>query len=197
MLVTYCFFLSYGVAMKGIQFTQLRCHISFLSFIWLTTCFLSSRGQLLDSRKHRLFHLYIQHATHCHSEQQISVGSSETAVCGFWVSISQCGTITLKAILIFPKNFLDFGLDTIKKQCIINLSSYSSKSYAFVVLGDSEVTFLEEGMDAIFHPFLNWVLCIDCIWRSMSNFLVFQTSGGISLRLTALLLFFFKYCIKS
>ena len=32
-------FLSFGVAMKGIQFTQLRCHISFLSFTWLTTCF--------------------------------------------------------------------------------------------------------------------------------------------------------------
>ena len=35
------FFLPFGVAMKGIQSTQLRCHISFLSFIRLSTCFFS------------------------------------------------------------------------------------------------------------------------------------------------------------
>ena len=58
-------FLPFGVAMKGIHSTQLRCHISFLLFVWLTTCFLSSRGRLLDSHKHRLFCLHIQHATHC------------------------------------------------------------------------------------------------------------------------------------
>ena len=33
------FFLPFGVAMKEIHSTQLCCHISFLSFIWLTTCF--------------------------------------------------------------------------------------------------------------------------------------------------------------
>ena len=32
-------FLSFGVAMKGIQFTKLRCHISFLSFTRFITCF--------------------------------------------------------------------------------------------------------------------------------------------------------------
>ena len=42
-------FLSSGVAMKGIKFTQLHCHIWFLCFIQFTTCFLSSRGRLLDS----------------------------------------------------------------------------------------------------------------------------------------------------
>ena len=43
------------VAMKGIQFPQLRCHISFLLFTRLTTCFfLSSRGRLLNSHKRRL-----------------------------------------------------------------------------------------------------------------------------------------------
>ena len=31
-----------------------------------------------------------------------------------------------KAILIFPKNFLGFGLDTIEKQSNIFLSSYNS-----------------------------------------------------------------------
>ena len=33
--------------------------------------------------------------------------------------------IPLKAVLIFPKNFLDFELDTVENQGIINLSSYS------------------------------------------------------------------------
>ena len=31
-------------------------------------------------------------------------------------NLSWCGGITLKTVLIFPKNFLDFGLDTIEKQ---------------------------------------------------------------------------------
>ena len=38
------------------------------------------------------------------------------------------GLITLKVVLIFPKNFLDFRLDMIEKQGII---SFSSMSYAF------------------------------------------------------------------
>ena len=40
---------------------------------------------------------------------------------------------------------LDFQLDTIKKQGIINLSSYSSKSDASVVPRDNKVTFLGKG----------------------------------------------------
>ena len=36
------FFLPFGVAMKGIHSTQLRCHITFLSFVRLSACFLSS-----------------------------------------------------------------------------------------------------------------------------------------------------------
>ena len=48
--------------------------------------FLSSRGQLLDSHKHWLFCLYIQQATHCLFEQRTLVSSSETAVCGFYLS---------------------------------------------------------------------------------------------------------------
>ena len=84
----FCSSLSFGVTIKGIQFTQLCCHISFLSFLWLTTCFLSSRGWLLDSHKHWLFCLHIQPATHCLFEQRTSVGSSEAAVCGFCLSIS-------------------------------------------------------------------------------------------------------------
>ena len=48
--------------------------------------------------------------------------------------------ISLKTILIFPKNFLNFQMDMIEKQGIKNLSSYSSKSCSSVVLGDSEVS---------------------------------------------------------
>ena len=42
------------------------------------------------------------------------------------------------------KNLLNFWSDRIEKQSIMNLSSYSSKSYASVVLSDSEVTFTRE-----------------------------------------------------
>ena len=61
-----------------------------------------------------------------------------------------CGVISLKTILIFPKNFLVFRSDIIKKQGIINLSSYNSKSNASLVLSDSKVAFLREGEDAAF-----------------------------------------------
>ena len=96
-------FLSFSVAMKGIQFTQLCCHISFLSF---TTHFLSSRGRLLNSRKRRLFCLHIQHATRCLFEQRTPVGSSETAVCGFCLSISQY--VCHLHIITFSQLSIDF-----------------------------------------------------------------------------------------
>ena len=53
-----------------------------------------------------------------------------------------CGSISLKTILIFHKNFLNFRLDTIEKQDIINFSSYNSKGYASVDISDSEVSFV-------------------------------------------------------
>ena len=62
------------------------------------------------------------------------------------------GLISPETILIFPKNFLNFRFDTVEKLSIINLSSYRSKSYASVVLGDSEVTFLRKEEDAAFSP---------------------------------------------
>ena len=46
----------------------------------------------------------------------------------------------------------------VEKLSIIDLSSYRSKSYASVVLSDSKVTFLGEGEDAAFCPFLNCIL---------------------------------------
>ena len=71
-------------------------------------------------------------------------------------------SISPKSVLILPKNFLNFRLDTIEKQGIINRSSYSSKSHVSeVFFYDSEITFLKE--DTAFHLFLYWVLFIDSI----------------------------------
>ena len=50
-----------------------------------------------------------------------------------------------------------------KKQSFINFSRYSINSYASLVLRDSEVTFLEEGKDATFCPFLYCILFIDSV----------------------------------
>ena len=52
--------------------------------------------------------------------------------------------ISLKAVMIFPKNFLDFGLDMFGKLGIVNLRNYSSKNYTSVVLCDFKVAFFEE-----------------------------------------------------
>ena len=68
------------------------------------------------------------------------------------------GLISLKAVLIFPKNFLNFRSDMIEKQDIINLSSYCSKNYPSVVLSDFEVTFLGERGGCSFLLFLYHVL---------------------------------------
>ena len=43
-----------------------------------------------------------------------------------------CRSISPKAVMIFPKNFLDFRSDTTETHGIINLSSNISKSYAFL-----------------------------------------------------------------
>ena len=66
---------------------------------------------------------------------------------GYWA-------ISLKVVLIFPKNFLIFRIDIIEKQGVINLSSYSKKSFASIVLCGSKFVFLEKGKDATFCPFL-------------------------------------------
>ena len=67
-----------------------------------------------------------------------------------------CGSISPKTILIFSKNSLNFWSDTIEKQRIIKLSSYNSSMF----LSDFEVTFLDEGNDVAFRPFLYCVLFI-------------------------------------
>ena len=48
--------------------------------------------------------------------------------------------IYLKTVLIFSKNFLSSWSDTMEKQDIID---FCSKSYDFVVLSDSDTTFLK------------------------------------------------------
>ena len=50
------------------------------------------------------------------------------------VYLWRCEMISSKPILIFLKKFLDFRSNTIEEQGIINLSRYSSKSYASVIL---------------------------------------------------------------
>ena len=63
----------------------------------------------------------------------------------------------------FLKNFLYFGLNTIDNSTSINLSNYSSKSYASVVLKDSEVAFLEVRKDTNFPPFHYCVSFMNCV----------------------------------
>ena len=59
-------------------------------------------------------------------------------------SLRSCGSISLKTILIFPKNFLNFWLNTIEKLDILTLNSYSSKIYTSIVFSDSKNIFLQE-----------------------------------------------------
>ena len=70
-----------------------------------------------------------------------------------WI-LRSCGLISLKIILIFPKNFLHFRLNMIEELGIINLSSYSVESYTYLVLSDSEVRFLQEEEDADYKALL-------------------------------------------
>ena len=72
-----------------------------------------------------------------------------------------------KPFWLFPKNFLDFKLDTIKKLATINIKSYNNKSYASVVFSDFEVTFLKEGEDAAFpsiHHCVYWKFNDTLLW---------------------------------
>ena len=80
LLITSCFFL---LVLLWKEFNSHSFIVTFhLSFTRLTTClFLSSSVWLLNSRKR-------QHATHRLFERWIPVGSSETAVCGFCLSLS-------------------------------------------------------------------------------------------------------------
>ena len=63
----------------------------------------------------------------------------------------------MKTILIFPKNFLNFKLDTIEKQ---NFTAVAVKGYVTVVLCDSKVAFFRDWDDVAFRPFLSCVSSI-------------------------------------
>ena len=71
-----------------------------------------------------------------------------------------CGSISPKTLLIFPKNLLNFKFNTVEKQ---NIDSFSSKSYACVILSVSEVYVGGWGRDAVFCPFLYCILFIDYV----------------------------------
>ena len=74
-----------------------------------------------------------------------------------------------KLFWFFLKNFIIFWLDMIEKQGIINLSSYSSKSYISVVLSYSKIAFLLERNDAVFCLFTYCVLFICTIISIMEE----------------------------
>ena len=69
-------------------------------------------------------------------------------------------SISPKSFLIIPKNLLNFKFNTVKKQSIINLCSYRSKSYTYKIVDDSKITFLRKGEDAVFYPSLYCILLI-------------------------------------
>ena len=77
-----------------------------------------------------------------------------------------CGSISAKTILICFKNFLNFWFDAIEKQATVNLSRCRSRTYASIVLSDSEVTFHREGDDAAFCPSSNCLLGIYGVAKS-------------------------------
>ena len=66
----------------------------------------------------------------------------------------------------FNMNCLNFRFDTVLKRSIKNFRSYKSKSYASVVLCDSEVIFLGKGR---MQPFFNFfiVFFIYCVAKPM------------------------------
>ena len=94
----------------------------------------------------------------------------------------------------FLKNFLNFRSDMMEKQGIINLSSYSIKSYASVVLSDSRVTFLgERSMQPFIH--FSFVYIQHCIIEEvcLQIFLSSKLHGGIFSRPAAFLHFIFFF----
>ena len=66
--------------------------------------------------------------------------------------------ISTKAILFYPKNFLNFRFNAVELQSIVNFRRYGSKGYTLVVLGNSRVTFLGEMDYVALCQFANYVL---------------------------------------
>ena len=104
-----------------------------------------------------------------------------------------CRYISSKTTLIFPSSVLDFRFHTVEKQSIINHSSYSNKSYLYLC---SSLRF--RGHLSKWRSGWRFLFLMFCLYttlhnrRSMSsNFLVFRSSGGISLWQAAFLLLIF------
>ena len=78
------FFFPFGVAMKEVQSTQLFCHILFLSFVRLTTCFYypAVDGYWIYVNVSCSVCIYSTHTCYLF-KRRTPVGSSEAAVCVF------------------------------------------------------------------------------------------------------------------
>ena len=95
----------------------------------------------------------------------------------FWC----CKSSSSKAILIFPKIFLNFRSDIVESKGFIKLS-YCNKRNVTVVLCDSKVTLLWKRRVQAF-VYFSTMFCLYTAfhnWRSLlSDFLDFSTWGGI------------------
>ena len=99
-----------------------------------------------------------------------------------------------KPFWFFPKNYFNFGFNTVELQSIVNLGPYLSKGYAPVVLDNSKVTCLGGRKDVALCPSIYCVLFIYGVAVSeswSSNFFFFHSSGGISSRPAAPLFLIF------
>ena len=67
-----------------------------------------------------------------------------------------CESVSLKIVLTFRKNFLNFRSDPIAKQNIFTLSLYISKIYASVVLIYSKIVFLKK----VGNSLLSLIYCV-------------------------------------
>ena len=109
------------------------------------------------------------------------------------INLWDSGTVS-SSFSDFFKNFNDFNSGAIEKKNIIYLISYTSWSYGFVVLTDSDVTFLGEGKDITIFPLLYSVLLI-----SFQSYLhqIFQRYFVKASRFSGILeVFFLRYCVK-
>ena len=110
------------------------------------------------------------------------------------------GFISLKTILIFPKQFLNIMSDRIENQGIMSFNSNSYKSSVNVVLGNSEVTFILKKEETDFPSFFIYVLFIQCciiedVYRQIFSLSILQEVFRWSLQLFCFCLFF-QYCLN-
>ena len=99
-----------------------------------------------------------------------------------WRIIRICDIVdrfSRKLSWFFPKNFLDFSSNAIKKGII----NQSCKSYASVAFNDSYVTFWGKRANTAFRSISSIIFCLYTAFhncRSMSSTFIFHISGRIS-----------------